>query len=766
MAREGPQRRENYPAAGREPGWCALLVPPAGPGQELIQMMRLVHVNVQRRLLLPALAAVLASVPVALGRQAPNATPAELLEDFVHYTLIAKPDLAAASAQRLLEAVRVNAELTVLLDESDDPQLTKRFDDAALRAQGIPELEPIASELAHRMEQGRHELARDLKRIDEAMAMLRGTRREVLLGEKRILSAGEYAVPSLLKAITSSADAGTKRAAEDMLRQIGAAAVVPLSEAIFSLDGLTQRIVCDILGGIGAGAAPAAPFLKELSDGAAVDGPARDAASRAFRQIGATEAAPATLYSALARRYLAQPDGLVPHPYETHNNVWTHNPFRGLEATSVPTPIYNEVMAMRRAMRALQLDAPANAAAVTTFVAANLKRENELPAGAADPFFGDARYSPGFYATVYGTQTCLDVLGIALDMSDTLLVRDAIRALSQTTGGANLFARGGSRQPLVEALGYPDRRVQYDAALTLARALPQQTFASDTAVVPLLASAVRTGSQSFAIVLAIDPEDRRVLAGELEKLRFHIIGTGSYAAELRSAIIESPGVDLVLIRADSADEARAAVDSARAQPKAAVAPILILAAALDVPGLAREFHGDPRIRIARDAIGPEARTQAIEAVMHSASGGRMTEAESESYAIAALEALHDVAISGSPAYRIADAEPALVDALDVRTGGTRLRVADILARIDSDRAQRRLFDAALAATGDEQLDLLDRVADAVRRYGDRAEERHLEALQAMVRDSEGELADAAARVHGALNLAGAAAVELITSPAP
>jgi hypothetical protein len=88
-------------------------------------------------------------------------------------------------------------------------------------------------------------------------------------------------------------------------------------------------------------------------------------------------------------------------------------------------------------------------------------------------------------------------------------------------------------------------------------------------------------------------------------------------------------------------------------------------------------------------------------------------------------------------------------------------VADIVTLIDSDRAQRTLFDAALAAAGDEQIDLLDRVAESVKRYGDRSESRHVTALLELITSSSGRTAEAAARVHGALDLPTGPAVQLI-----
>ena len=139
----------------------------------------------------------------------------------------------------------------------------------------------------------------------------------------------------------------------------------------------------------------------------------------------------------------------------------------------------------------------------------------------------------------------------------------------------------------------------------------------------------------------------------------------------------------------------------------------------------------------------------------------MTDAEADAYAIEALAALRDIAIAANSTYDVGDAETSLLEAIDGRSGGTRLLVAEILALIDSDRAQRKLFDAALSSTGGEQIELLTHVAESVKRFGDRAEQRHVDALLQVVANSGGATAEAAAQVHGALNLPSETAIQLI-----
>jgi CheY-like chemotaxis protein len=353
------------------------------------------------------------------------------------------------------------------------------------------------------------------------------------------------------------------------------------------------------------------------------------------------------------------------------------------------------------------------------------------------------------------------VLGIGIERLDTNLVRDAIAALSQTTGGANLFSASGDRQPLLEALRYPDRRVQYEAALTLGAALPMQRFTGDSMVVPLLASAIRTGDESFAVVIGDDAEDRRLGTTRLEDLGFTVIAAGDSFGAVRLQLGAAVGVDLVLVHVSGVDRIIETVGEVHRYPRTAATPVITIATSMEMSSLKDYFRDDIRIKVARSRISEEEFAETLDEVMLRASGGRMTEAEAEAYAIDAIFTLRDIAISQNMTYAIIDAEPALLQALEARTGGLRLSVADILALMDSRAAQRALFDAALDASGDEQLVLLDRVAESVRNFGDHSDSRHVEAVLDLITSSGGQTAEAAARVAGSLNLPTSTSIELI-----
>jgi len=695
-----------------------------------------------------------AAAAVAAAPHADERT--QQLEDFVHFAIIARPELAAAYGQRLLDSPLTDAELAELLERSSVG--LQRFDEAMARALLRPELEDVAAELGLRIENGRMDLARETDRIEQAIDMLVGTQRERLLGERRLNAAGEYAVPALLRRVTGARDQRVRVASIGMIRQIGRLSVSPLVAALPWIDAESQRVVCELLGDIRYD--HAAPALRELMLSESASTSVRDAAGRAYRQILSGELPLDVLYTDLARKYFEDAQSLIAYPFEATNNVWRYDMHVGLVGVEVPTVVFGQIMAMRSAARAVEFDANSDEA-IALYIAANLRRARLLPADAEDPIFGDSPYTPEFYATVFGPRIGQRVLSIAMDRRDTPLVRSAIQALAETTGGANLFhSSPDARRPLAEALQYPDRRAQYDAALTLARALPDFSFDGMQRVVPLLATAVRLGDQAFAVVIASDEENRQVEATRLRSMGYTVVAAEASAASIAAGLSDVPGVDLIVVRLETAESTREAVRTIRQAARLQATPVLVIATSLDAIALTREYTGNLLVSVTRP-VSEDAHRLVIDELMDRAVGGRMTESESEIYAIESLSALRDIAISGGGVYNILDAEGALLDALQARRGGVRMLVADILSLLETDGSQRALFAAAIAASGAERISLLDRVAASVRRFGNRAERRHVLAIIDLVDNTSGETAESAARVHGALNLEGTDAVRLI-----
>lgn len=717
-----------------------------------------------------AFAVALAASPV--GPQAGESTTAgddekldakaTAVKQFLHYINIAKPEAAVSEAQALLDGGLTAADLARIVDGRN---LGERFDAVMIRGRGMEGVADLAIRFEQMLRDGRLELAREPGRIADAVSLLTGTLRQQMFAKERLAAAGEYAMPQLLKVVTTGKDAGLEVAATRVIEEMRRYAVHPLCAALPKLDPTNQRKVCDMLGEIGYPAA--LPYLLEVARASGTPTDVKLAAERAVSRIGGGSNDVSNQFAELARRFFDGDESLVSYPSEPTNNVWSYDPFGGLAPTPVPTAIFAEVMSMLAAKQSLTHNA-ANAPALAVYVAADLRRENRLPDGLTDPIFGQSPHSPAFFAMAAGPATDSAVLGIAIDRRDTALVRDAIAAIAQTAGAATLIGAGtgsGGRQPLIESLRYPEKRVQYDAALAIGNALPERTFSGDFAIVPILASAVRDAGTVVGGVVSATEEDRRQIASKLAGIGFTTLAGGATFGEFEPEINASIGLDVLIVAGDLAS-VKAGVASARLANSTAAAPIVVIVQEADIVAAAASFERDQGVVVWPNNGSDEGFKQAVEAAFTHQSGGRIVEDEALDYTVRSLETLKKIAISRSGVFSIQDAERPLLDALASRSGGVRLLVADVLALLPSAEAQRKLIDAALTSTDEsEKIELLGRAATSARTFGNQSEARQVETLRGLVAGSSGTLAEAAGRLYGALNLSSAETVKLITQPA-
>ncbi len=674
-------------------------------------------------------------------------------QDFIHYVLIGKADLAQAAGEAVLSASVSDADLAEVVDNAE---LGDRVARAVSRSRAMGGVSDLATQIEHRVEAGRRALSRDPQRIADAIAMLSKSLREQHLGAERLVAAGEHAVPQLLKVLVEAKDPATELAATQNLIAIKRLAVMPLGLALNSLDPASQRKVVGVLAEIGW--PTALPFIVDLAARPSTTIEVKAACDAAFTHLGGSTRDVTAQYTALARKFFDRETSLMPYADDAVNNIWNHDDasgFGSLVAEQVATTVYCDVMAMALARRALAADA-GNTGALAVYVASDLRRENTLGSDATH-----GRYSPQFFATASGASICSEVLGMALDARDTALVRDAIAVLSQTAGHGQLVLTGG-RTPILEALAYSDRRVRIDAALVLAGSGAKQSFAGDFRVVPILANAVTDNGTTRAAILGGNAEDRRAIGEQLGEAGFSAVASGGRFEDLENDVVKAEGVDLVIVRG-SGDDLAAAVARVRASGLTAASPVVAIAAALEEAAVRRTFDGDRSVIVWTEGSPKATFQSAAVTAMTMMSGSAIDESEAVEYAAAAASALRGIAFSGSKVLPIADAEPALLRALSTKQGGIRLMVAEVLALSGSDQAQRALIDAALASSGEEQVALCDFAAHAVRAAGSKADARQLSALRELIGNSEGASADAAGRLYGSLDAGSAEAVKLITT---
>ena len=692
-----------------------------------------------------------APAPAAAASSGDRAKLVESATLFVHNIMIAKPESAVAAANALLAEGVDPSELAMAVDGAD---LGKRMDEAFRRSRRMAEVADASASLETKLEAGRQLLARKVERIDEAVGMLVGPMRGQMMAHDRLMAAGEYAVPALLKRVVDGRDLGMEAACTRMLIDLRRQSALPLSQALASVDPAAQRKVAAILGQLGYPVA--VPFLLDLAQAKGTTSDVADVARDAVRALGGSDEPAHEAYAAMAMNFLSGDASLAAFPSESSQNIWRWTEFGGLAGDKVSTRVYFDVMAMSLARRALELDA-SDERALAAFVAADLRRESNMGDGIVDPLFADQGRSAQFYATAAGPKAMQDVLQVGMDLGDAGIIRSALAALRETAGTRAMVGDGST--PAIKALDFADRRVRFEAALALASVNPSADFPGSEQVVPILAQAVRGGAQTFAGIIARGGEDSQRIAGALRGMGFVPLTAAADAEEFGVIAARNAGADMVVI-AGSGARVREQFAALREMRAGSSIPVVIVAQPADKGGL-DELAADGRTVVLGADITDDAFKAGVEALSAKALGGRVGAADSSRFVSEGIDALTRIGLSGSRVYKISDAQGGLIDALRAQEGPMRAAVAQVLALVNSNRAQRAVIDAALAASGDDQTMLLGAVAQGARRFGSKATTAQADAVRELVRTSTGPVADAAAAAFGALSLPSSEAVDLI-----
>ncbi len=688
-----------------------------------------------------------AAAPTAFAQDAP--TPEQLWSDFAHYVLIARPTLAADAGQALLDADA--GALLDAVEASDHAQPGNIFD----RASGMEQLSGVAAQVQQKLESARLDRSRDEQRITDNIELLDDGTRPYVNAVRRLTAAGQYAAPQMLATLRDPAKESLHPFVLRAMIDVGQPLVAPLSAALPDLEPVAQSQVAEVLARVGYPYALAS--IHRVIENPDTDPSVLLTAQKAseslreeLREFGNPSSA--DLYLAIGETaYNQGTHGEQPTGFDSAKDVgliWRFGRDIGLVPLEVPAQVYADALARDAATTALSLN-PELDAALTLFLASDLRAGNNL-GEADDPSRPDGWQPAEYYALLAGPQRLREVLDTALSNQDSALALDAIDALANTASIEAL-------QPLTRALSFPDRRVRFRAAEALAKAMPQQAFAGSERVVPVLAEAVRQGESQVAVVLADSQATRNALSDAVSSLGYEPL-SGASLAELSEPIRAAAGVDLIVVTGDTA-RVSAVVEQSGQNYKLAGSQVI---GYVDLPsqtaltgrfgkGRVGSFVGDPTA----DNVG-----NAVERVTANYSGAPIGGDEAEGFALTALGLLEGMATTPS-VYSANDALPALTAALSDGREAVASAAGEALAALDSPEAQAALAASALDSVGDVQISQLGSLAASASQFGNLVSAETGDRLLALVKESEGELALAAAQAHGALSLPTSNAVTLL-----
>ena len=684
------------------------------------------------------------------------------LKDFIHFVKVARFDIAADVGNQLIES-GIDPELFV--DLVDNAREQARFEEAVAAAMRVPVIEPVAASLDRLYRDGKLARVRNAEEIARNIDLLSGGLRARQLGRERLIAAGEYALPQLMDAFLQNRDPNLRAQVQRVLVDLGRQSIVPLATALPDLDPARQEAVVDVLGLIPY--RTSVPFIVDLYRNSDVEA-VRQACARSLGRLGANPNDDvAGLYSLLANSYYNEPGELTSFAGEDFQLLWSFDPGLGLVMTPIRTPVFHEAMAMRMGERSLMLN-PTDRETLALWVAANYSRELDSPEDYDNPVYPADRRGAAYFGVAAGPDIDQLVLRRALDTRDTPLARLAIDAISQTAGPNSLWGEPqDGRFPLLEALTYPNRRVQYESAIALGRATPQDTFRGAERVVPLLASAVRDATALHAVVLTgSDRESYQVFRTELESMGFTVLPPSSSGLDgIEAAIAEVPAIDLI-VTSLGFDQTLLEVETARNDEKLSATPVLALMSAEDQIPMSRQYLRDQTVAVRRSSISNSEFARSADALLLSASGGVITEDEALEYAARAVLVLRDLAVSGNRVLDVSEGSSILIDVLEGAEGLAMIDVAEVLSYVDSPAAQSAIFNKALQAEAFDQIEMLAIVADSGKRFGNKLDARQTRRLIELAQADDESIATQAVATMGALEIENSALVPLILGTDP
>jgi hypothetical protein len=672
------------------------------------------------------------------------------VENFWHFGKIARYDVAVAQARQILASGADPAEVLATF-ERVTTQRRDNLEQWMLRWQGVREMQEVTTQLISVLEQGRRGRGQDPQFIRQYIERLSAGERPYSVAMGRLRSSGEVAVPFMIDTLRNPSQVEHHPAVRRALRDMGRYALNPLVAATEMRDWDTLVTVCNVLGDLGYDAA--APYLARLTTAEGVPSEVRASAADALNRLGVRTsrgAGAADLFYDLAEKLYYDRASISADNRLTVAYIWYWSE-QGLVKRDVPPQIFNELMAMRACEYALRLGG-GQGDALSLWLAANYKREVELPEGETDvtrlPNQPDAHY----YGVVTGSRYLNNALARALRDRNAPVSLKVIRSLQEIAGESNMFS-GDANRPLIAAMQYPDRLVRFEAAFALAGALPQRPFDGQEMVVPLLAEALsQTGQPTVFIVM---PSENQVntMVEALRASDYNVAGATTPEAAIANAA-QLPAIDAFVVMEDLGPEQ---VDRlfamARANARLRGAARIVMTRT----GASRyeQLRVNDPLMFTTTAAEPEGLKSAVEAARARTGSLPVDPEVATEYAVRAGLLLQQVAISRGQVYDVSAAKVPLLASLNDQRPQIVMLSGSVLGLLNDREAQAGLLQFAQEAETDDEvrISLYNSLATNAKFFGNLLEQQQVQALQQVVDEAENlDVRSAAAEAHGALNL--------------
>ncbi|MFQ5415036.1 MAG: HEAT repeat domain-containing protein [Phycisphaerae bacterium] len=706
---------------------------------------------------------------------ADDASVESLFADFLHYARLGRFTAADAFARALVAHPELDPVTLLRLAKKDAKSV-----DTLLILIKHSTIGDSATRVLDLIEEGERRLRQDPVRIQDNIRKLGGDPQQEYMAIGHLTESGEYAVPWMLRALQDRSRSVLWPRVISALPKIGKGAVNPLVIALAIDDDDIRLHIIHALGEIGY--PQAIPYLDKLIVSDTMPDATKTAAAQAVERIFTITGrrfggSPADRFYALAERYYDEDDTVRADPRLDEANTWYWDgDGQTLRAAVVPTRIFGTVMSMRCCEEALLLEND-KTDAIALWLASVTRREARLglntESGDPDePGDADETWPARFPRALYfmqaaGPRYAHLVLERAVRDQDAPVALGAIEALRITAGQASLIGTEDYKQPLVQALHFPDPVVRTRAALALGAALPQSQFAGAEHVVPVLADAlIRTGRREI-VVVDPDPANLNRILGELRTADASVLGEAGFYRAINRARVEFKTLSAVLLATDIADpDLATAVAELRGEFVYAKTPIIVLVKPRQSVVAEQVVERDAFADHVDADLGGTELFDRIDLVSRRAGQTPIDDDLALTLALQSAETLRRIAVDGRTVFAFGRAEPALIASLSSPSEDLQTKAASVLALAHTDTSQRSIAHVALDAGNTDALRVaaFGSLAESAKHNGNLLEDAQIADHVRTARDERDlTIRTAASQALGAVNLKTNRASDIIRS---
>lgn len=690
-----------------------------------------------------------ATAPAAAAAPGQNGNAlAGNVDDFWHYAKIARYDVANLKAKAILEggadpaAVLSAFEATVAKRPGDD------LSAGMVRFQATPELAENAKALQKVLTDGRYTRRTDQKFITTNIERLITNQIGYENGLANLRNSGEMAVPLLLDYLRAPDKAQYHDAVRRAIKDLGKVALNPLVAATEMQDVDTLQLVVTLLGELGYN--DAVPYVQRVQANAQ-SSTLKEAAGQTLARLGGA-GSPDASFLDLAERFYAGKSAISPDIRNPTAFIWYWQEATGLTRKEVPPTVFGEIMAMRASEYALQLGQGGTETtdkAMSLWLAANYKRQVEL-AGAADPTRQENQPNAHYYGVTSGPKYLGNALQRTLRDGDSPVAYEILRSEQEIVGNKTLNV-GGEGQALVQAMGYTDRKVRFEAAFALAAARPTEAFSGSDSVVPLLGEALSQTGKPTVVVLAGNTDRANAIAEPLKAANYEVVTTTT-ASEAGKQAMTLPAVDIVVFEGNlPAGEIEGIIQQLATSPKLKGSARLALVNTTQSPFEERK-QMDPLLSTSTVTGGEELKA-AVDAARSKGGALAMDPAIATDYSLRAAAMLKQIGTTGG-VYDLAVVKPTLLKSLNDPRPEVVTATAGVMTQFDDADGQQGLL--ARASTTDLspelRITLYKALAANAKQFGNKLGDAVSSLEKTVTDEADLNVRNAAAEARGALNL--------------